>query len=224
MEPLAHRATGVTGSAPRPPIFLRLRYSYGVDSFETVLVNILEAQGYWVRPSFKVELTKEDKKKMLLPSCPRWELDTLAYKANTNTLLILECKSYLDSPGVKYASFGPGAEVAKSRYKLFLNPLIREVVFARLVDQLATGGMCAPSPTVTLALAAGHFASDADRNWTRDLFVKNNWLLWDEEWIYQRLIELAASDYQNQVSSVVSKLILRHLTRKKPAPKSAPTS
>ena len=63
-----------------------------MDSFELVVASILEREGYWVRASYKVELTKEEKRSIGKPSAPRWEIDVLAYKASTNELLVVECK------------------------------------------------------------------------------------------------------------------------------------
>jgi hypothetical protein len=53
-----------------------------MDSFEQVVAEILWREGYWVRTSVKVELTKEEKREIDLPSSPRWELDVVAYKPN----------------------------------------------------------------------------------------------------------------------------------------------
>lgn len=76
-----------------------------MDSFEQVVSEILWQEGYWVRTSDKVELTKEEKREINLPSSPRWEIDVVAYKAQNNALLAVECKSYLDNPGVRFNGF-----------------------------------------------------------------------------------------------------------------------
>jgi hypothetical protein len=52
-----------------------------MDSFETLVGSLLEKDGYWVRTAMKVDLTKEEKRKIGRPSTPRWELDLVAYKA-----------------------------------------------------------------------------------------------------------------------------------------------
>ena len=44
-----------------------------MDSFEQVVAEILWREGYWVRASVKVELTKEEKREIDLPSSPRWK-------------------------------------------------------------------------------------------------------------------------------------------------------
>jgi len=39
--------------------------------------------GYWVRTSVKVDLTKEEKVQIGRPSSPRWELDIVGYSDAT---------------------------------------------------------------------------------------------------------------------------------------------
>src|SRR5258708_36327349 len=96
-----------------------------MDAFEQVVGEILWREGYSVRTSVKVELTKEEKRAIDLPSSPRWELDVVAYKASENHMLVVECKSYLDSPGVKLHGFDGSNEKAASRFKLFNKPKLR---------------------------------------------------------------------------------------------------
>jgi hypothetical protein len=48
---------------------------------------LLRRDGYWTATSVKVELTKEEKRKINRPSSPRWEIDVVAYKGSTNELL-----------------------------------------------------------------------------------------------------------------------------------------
>ena len=180
-----------------------------MDAFEQVVGEILWREGYWVRTSVKVELTKEDKRAIDLPSSPRWELDVVAYKARDNHLRIVECKSYLDLPGVKLRAFDSSNEKDASRYKLFNKPKLRKVVFDRLRKQFAEFGACLPNSKVTLCLACGRIASDRDRTGLRGHFAKNGWELWDEAWLYERLKHMAGGAYENQVSAVVAKLLLR---------------
>src|SRR5579872_1252040 len=117
-----------------------------MDAFEQVVAEILWREGYWVRTSFKVELTKEEKRAIDLPSAPRWELDAVAYRANENRLMVVECKSYLDSPGVRLRGFDPDHPEA-TRYKLSNKPKLREVVFGRMCQQLVESGACRPGVT-----------------------------------------------------------------------------
>ena len=76
-----------------------------MQGFEALIAEILEAEGYWVRRGHKVGLTKEDKQEIGRPSSPRWEIDVLGYRAPENLVLAVECKSYLDSPGVNLAGY-----------------------------------------------------------------------------------------------------------------------
>src|SRR6266481_2835604 len=103
-----------------------------MNSFENLVATVLRRQGWWIHVNYKVELTREDKREIELPSVPRWELDLVGYKADTNTVRFIECKSYLDSPGVRYAAFeDPPDTVHAQRLKLFVKPELRRVVFAR---------------------------------------------------------------------------------------------
>lgn len=55
-----------------------------MDSFEQVVSELLWNKGYWVWTSFKVKLTKEDKQAIQNPTSPRWEIDIVAYDAQTD--------------------------------------------------------------------------------------------------------------------------------------------
>jgi hypothetical protein len=179
-----------------------------MDSFESVVATILERDGYWVRSGFKVELTKEEKQRIGRHSSPRWELDLVAYKASANEILVVECKSYLDSRGVKFQDVVGKGKGAK-RYKLFNDRDLREVVFARLKMQLLEAGACAADPTVRLCLAAGKIATEPDRGAIEKHFTGLGWQLWDAQWLRAALTRVADGGYDNQVAAVVAKLLIR---------------
>jgi hypothetical protein len=151
-------------------------------------------------------LTKEEKRTIGRPSNPRWEIDVVAYRASTNELLVVECKSYLDSPGVRFRDGFKGTK----RLKLFTDEVLRATVFQRLKKQLTASGACAKNPRITLCLAAGHIASRKDREELRAFFKKRGWRLLDEEWILHQLGDAANSSYENDVAHVVAKLITRN--------------
>ena len=178
-----------------------------MDAFESLIKTLLEREGFWVRSSFKVNLTKPDKVAIGRPSCPRWEIDLVAYKAATNELRLVECKSYLDSYGVRFSSFrerdGP------DRFKLFTDADLRNVVTNRVIAQLLETGGCLPDPIVTLCLAAGKIRNEADRRSLRQHFKDNRWVLWDDEWMSKALRHVSEGSYENDVASVVAKLLLR---------------
>lgn len=79
-----------------------------MDAFEQLAAELLFANGWWVQTSVKVELTKEEKKQVGRQSSPRWELDVVAYKGATNEILVIECKSFLDSRGVQWCELQDG--------------------------------------------------------------------------------------------------------------------
>ena len=111
-----------------------------MDAFESVVAVLLERKGYWTRTSIKVELTKDEKRLIGRPSSPRWEIDVIAYKGSTNSLLVVECKSYLNSAGVRFSSFDGSSEREANRYKLFNEEELRKVFFNRLSMQLVESG------------------------------------------------------------------------------------
>lgn len=184
-----------------------------MDAFESLIAMLLRHQGYWITPSFKVELTKEEKRSVGLASSPRWELDLIAYRGATNEVLVVECKSFLDSTGVvfRHGKFEP-----EKRYKLFSNPQLRSVVLNRLASQLQATQACGDAPNTKLCLAAGKIARKTDRAGLAQHFAANDWGLFDEEWIYRELKSASQKGYENDVAFVVSKLLLRREAREHP--------
>ena len=180
-----------------------------MDAFEQVVASLLERDGFWLRSSVKVELTKEEKRSIGRASSPRWELDLIAYKGSTNELWIVECISYLDSGGVGMSAFDGSNPKFANRFKLFNEASLLKIVQARLCDQLVESGACRAKPSVRLVLAAGRVATDKQRVDLHALFKKNGWLLWDEDELKSRLTALADESYENAVASVVSKILVR---------------
>jgi hypothetical protein len=180
-----------------------------MDAFEQLVSEILWMEGYWVRTSVKVDLTKEEKRLISRHTAPRWELDIVAYRGRDNLLQVVECKSFLDSDGVRAASFDGSSTKHAERYKLFNEPELRRVVFNRMCLQFSDSGACSKSPEVRLALACGKIRSEGDREAIRAHFKKNDWDLWDEPWLREHLQRMAKQGYENQQSAVVAKLLLR---------------
>jgi hypothetical protein len=178
-----------------------------MDAFEQVVQQILDHEGYWTRTSFKVELTKAEKRQIGRPSSPRWELDVVGYNAERNEILVVECKSYLNSPGVHINDLTPGG-TSSNRYKLFNDATLRRVVLNRLAKQLTAMGLCAPKPTVKLALAAGNVVAKGASD-IPALFEKKGFIWYGPDWIKERLLKISQTGYDNEVASVVSKLLLR---------------
>lgn len=178
-----------------------------MDAFESIIATILEWDDWWVHRSFKVELTKAEKRKAGKPTMPRHELDVLAYKAEKNELLVIECKSFLDSTGVLYKGFVDRGAPSFPRYKLFNDPKLGNVVRRRLVRQLTAKGSCRGNPKVRLCLAAGHIASDGDREQIGRLFRQRNWRLMDDGWVANELRRLAESGYTNNEAIIAVKIL-----------------
>jgi hypothetical protein len=111
--------------------------------------------------------------------------------------------------GVRSHAFDGTNEKAALRYKLFNNPVLREVVFNRLKAQLVETGFCGPDPSVALCLACGHIPSEGERAKLQNHFAQGGWILWDETWLRGRLRAMSAGNYENQISAVVAKLLLR---------------
>jgi hypothetical protein len=177
-----------------------------MDSFENIVAMLLDREGYWIRTTYKVELTKPEKQRIGKPSSPRWELDVIAYKPGTNTLLVVECKSYLNSPGVPYDGFSGESPSRAERYKLFTDKTLRSVVLSRLVKQLRKDDTCCKRPKVQLCLAAGNIVPK-DHEKIRKHCKKHNWLLFDRQWFRAKFEELAKSRYENEVAIVAAKLM-----------------
>lgn len=179
-----------------------------MDSFEAVVAAILQRQGYWTMTSVKVELTKEEKREIGRHSSPRWELDVVAYSGRANEIRVVECKSYLDSPGVDFGAFDGSNKEAEGRFKLFCEDTLRKVVFRRLEAQLVSSGFCAEKPKITLCLAAGKIRGNEDA--LRSHFDTKGWILLGPSYIRQELTKLRDSAYENNVATIVTKLLLRN--------------
>lgn len=188
---------------------IALSYAVRMDAFEQVVSEILWMNGYWVRTSVKVDLTKEEKRLIGRPSSPRWELDIVAHSGCDNLLRVVECKSYLDSRGVALRAFDGTDEKLAERFKLFRDEHLQSIVFNRLCQQLVACGACAPNPSIKLTLACGRIASDADRAGLQKHFAAKGWELWDEKWLREQLQTMSERGYENQTSAVVAKLLLR---------------
>ena len=179
-----------------------------MDAFEQVVSGIFFRDGYWVSQGFKVELTAEEKKAIGRPSTPRWEIDLLGFKGATGELLVIECKSYLDSGGVAANDLiAPTGET--SRYKLFTDATLRKVVLNRLALQLHDTGLIPPGVTPKLALVVGKMKSPGDLTRLREHFQAQGWSLYDRDWLVGKLKQTADESYFDSVAHVVSKLLLR---------------
>ena len=178
-----------------------------MDAFEYVVAIILQEEGNWVRTNFKVRLEKAEKAALGKPSLPRPEIDILAYRPAEGTIKWVECKSLLDSPGLKFAELGMVGIESTAKFAVFGNPLYRKIVSRRLTRQLEEEGLFRGHPRIRYCLAAGHIASDSDRQKLRSHFTRRGWLLFDESWIRDRLWRLSGAPYQNEIVTMTAKLV-----------------
>lgn len=175
-----------------------------MDCFENLIALLLRLDGWWTTTSYKVAITKAEKRDIGTHSAPRWEIDVLAYKGSTNEVLAIECKSLIDSTGV---FFREGKFEPADRYKLFNREKTRQVVLARLATQLAASGACAPNPSVQLGLATGNIARRSDRAALRTHFDEHGWRLLDDTWVRDQLAATSKQGYENDVAIVVAKIL-----------------
>jgi hypothetical protein len=179
-----------------------------MDHFESIVATLLEAEGYWVRRSFKVNVTKEEKQQIGKPSIPRPEVDLLAQKSSRNEVLVFEVKSFFDSLGVRLADLQKKHEVPEGRYKLFTSIRYREIVFNRLREDLIADGMANSDTKLILGLAAGKVHGGQDEA-IRMFMKQNEWLFWAPQDIKAKVIELAKRGYENDASIITAKILMR---------------
>lgn len=180
-----------------------------MDYFESTVKTLLESEGYWVRQSFKVNLTKEEKRNIGKHSIPRPEIDLLAYKPERNVIYAIEAKSFLDSPGVKISELSETHEIPEGRYKLFTCKNYRTIVFNRLKHDLIENGMGNASTQIILGLAAGNVYQSKTSE-LRNLFQHEGWLFWSPEDIRLKVISLAEKGYENEPSIITAKILMRN--------------
>lgn len=179
-----------------------------MDYFESIIKRLLEEEGYWVRQSFRVNLSKEEKRLVGKPSIPRPEIDLVAYKPSSNVVLAIEAKSYLDSYGVRYKELDVEHEIPKGRYKLFTCTNYREIVFNRLKDELVSDGMIEIDVSVQLGLAAGNVYQNRS-NEIRNLLLSKNMQFWSPKDIKNKLSAFSNLKYENDPVIITAKLLLR---------------
>ena len=179
-----------------------------MDHFETIVCDLLEAAGYWVRRSFKVEITKEEKRKVGRHSMPRPEIDILAYKPENEELLVLEAKSYLDSPGVSLDHLTESYGKPEGRYKLFTCENYRAVIFERLRLELLGLGMISDTTKLRLGLAAGKVHRRESEK-MREFMDSRGWYFLSPSDIREQVMRFSKMGYENNPAIITAKILLR---------------
>ena len=184
-----------------------------MNAFEDIVKLYLEAEGYWVRQSVKVEISKDDKKAIGLPTMPRPEIDLVALNVKENELLLVEVKSFLDSQGVyfghaKIGDFPPNTWAAR-RFRLFANSKFREVVTKKLRQEFLENGLINEKTKINYALAVGKLYSPKDEPDTRAYFLEKGWKLFSPKQIKDKVKKLAEKGWEDNPVTMTAKLILR---------------
>ena len=179
-----------------------------MDYFEGIIKTLLEHEGYWVRQSFKVNLSKQEKRDIGKPSIPRPEIDILAFKPKKNQVIAFEAKSFLDSPGVKLANLQESHEIPEGRYKLFTCDNYRKIVFSRMKQDLIDLGMGTAGTQISLGLAAGNVYQSKSEE-IRTLFNSRGWTFLSPEDIREKVTDLAEKGYENEPSIITTKILMR---------------
>ena len=179
-----------------------------MDNFESLIRLLIEHDGYWTRQSHKVNVTKEEKRRIGKPSIPRPEIDLLAFDSQSNTVIALEVKSFLDSPGVTVSDLREIHEIPNGRYKLFTCENYRNIVFQRLHEDLVELGLANKSTKITLGLAAGNVRQNKSTD-LEQLFASRSWFLLTPENIKAKLKGLANIGYENDPFVISAKVICR---------------
>ncbi len=151
-----------------------------IDKFENTVATLLEAEGYWLRRSFRVKLTPEEKRQIGKQASLRTEIDMLAFQPARNELLALEVKAYSDTPGVKLAQLQELHEVPTGRFKLFTSEPYRQIVLHRLKQELLEQGLINTQTQVSLGLIAGKI-SQGQSEAIREHMQARQWLFWSPE-------------------------------------------
>lgn len=137
---------------------------------------------------------------------PTPEIDIVGYCGRTNTILAIECKSFFDSYGVNFNELcGTGKD---DTYKLFRRTELRKMVLSRLAEELTQRGQCRPNPQVILGLVAGKVRKNEDAA-IKHFFRQQGWIFRGPAWLRREVKRLAGVGYENEVMTVVTKLLLR---------------
>ena len=179
-----------------------------MNAFEDIVGQYHESEGYWVRHSVKVEISKDDKCRIELPTMPRPEIDIVAINVEQNELLLVEVKSYLDSYGVYYEAVCTSTDELSNRYKLFTNNIFRDIVTQRLREQYLEKGLIKSDTKINYGLAAGNIHSGNEVSIDK-YFGKRGWKLFTPKMIKDKIRELARKGYEDNLATVTAKLILR---------------
>jgi hypothetical protein len=180
-----------------------------MNAFEQIAAHFFEVQGYWTRVAYKIDVSKEEKRELGNPSMPRLEVDLLAFRPGSNQLLVMECKSWLDSTGVRVANFGEDP-VHNKHMKLFNRDGLRELLTSKLLAQLRQEGLLPTTdPSIRYGLVAGKIKAGNEPK-IREIFDAKDWLLVTPSDLASGLRKFADRGYEDDVATMVVKILERN--------------
>ena len=131
--------------------------------------------------------------------------------------MIVECKSYLDSPGVHAEGFENPKSPKAKRYKLFNDRVLWKTVRRALRRRLVKDGRCGSRPKIRLCLAAGHVVNAEHRTRIKRIFNRHkSWELMDDHKIVREIKNLASKGYMNNEAVMVAKILERFVASDSP--------
>ena len=179
-----------------------------MDAFEEIVGKLLMEENYWVRHSVKINLTKEEKIKISKPTATRPEIDLVAFNLITDTLYLIETKSYLDSSGVKLKDINQVQEVQSGRYKLLTSHNYRDVLSNRLQEDWKEKGLIKATTKISYGLVAGKVHQGKEEEMIQ-FFKGKQWFFWGPSKVKTSLKQLVNKGYENSAITVISKLLIR---------------
>jgi hypothetical protein len=179
-----------------------------MDAFELLVGQLLEYEKFWVQHSVKVNLTIQEKEKIGKRTTPRPEIDIAAFDIPNNIVYLLEVKSYLDSPGVKYESVVLDTEIQEGRYKILTSSKYQKVISERLLQDWRVSGHINANTKLSFGLIAGKIQGKKEVDLEK-YFHKKNWLFWGPAILKKKLEDLSKKGYENNAVTIAAKLLLR---------------
>ncbi len=173
-----------------------------MDAFESIIAQVLENDGYWVKQSVKVELTPNEKEYVGIGrTSPTPEIDLVAFKGNE--LILFEVKSFLDSDGVKLNGITGVDLVDAKKYKIINN----EAYKSTILEKIKTSMHMSEHVKIKFGLAAGNIF-ERDRLSIINYFNNNSSLvLITPETIARKLIKFNHNVYINDAVTMTIKLL-----------------
>jgi len=177
-----------------------------MDAFEKIIGQLLEEENFWVRIGVKVNITKEEKRKIGKPSSPRPEIDIIAFDFKNNILYFLEAKSLIDSNGVDCKDVFCNDNEQKGRYKILTSENYQNIVSKRLHNDWFNKGLINEKTVICFGLIAGKVYKNEEKK-LRDYFNEKKWFFWGPTEIKERIEKLANKGYENNEVTITAKLL-----------------